>query len=216
MLNELWRKQDKASSHCVWKWMMITGWKKPLYVVWVPASAHHFGITEGIGCATQTAGSGILLSCCFKVWLISSFSIVLSTDPIPSWHPRPKSNDLSLRVHHREVCCNEVIHHRAENFQLCVSSSMAAMTHKKKSCGSKFGDLKRKSVWAAPITYCVMLELVLFWTCVYRAMQEVQVETFWFINSGLWDVTLCHWVSGSWHFKGSECCCHQGSSLTLK
>ena len=33
-------------------------------------------------------------------------------------------------------------------------------------------------------------------------------------DSGLWDVTLCCWVSGSWHFKGMWCLYHQGWSVT--
>jgi hypothetical protein len=55
-----------------------------------------------------------------------SFSNVLSTDSIPS--PNLMTHPF---VTHSEVCCNEVMHHLAANYQLLVSSAISGMAHKK-------------------------------------------------------------------------------------
>ena len=54
---------------------------------------------------------------------------VLTTDSIPS--PSAVTRPF---VHHRAVCCSEVVHRLAKNYQLLVSSAIAGMAHKK-NCG---------------------------------------------------------------------------------
>jgi hypothetical protein len=67
------------------------------------------------------------------------------------------------------------MHHLAENFRLCVSSSIAGMAYKK-NCVVQILVISRGEVSGPHLTYCVMLKLVIGLTYMYCALKEVQME----------------------------------------